>query len=131
MKKLLKKIYFFTFLFLAFAMFVSPVRLFAAPSTPPPPPTNPNPNPSPSVDPPTLEGGQLADIVDKVLEYLFPIAGIIALIFIIQGGYMWIISGGDPSKVKQAQGTLTWAILGLVIVAVVFGVLRILIDFLS
>jgi hypothetical protein len=81
--------------------------------------------------PPSFEGGQLAGIVDKVLEYLFPIAGIIALIFIIQGGYMWIISGGDPSKVKQAQGTLTWAILGLVIVAVVFGVLRILIDFLS
>jgi hypothetical protein len=44
---------------------------------------------------------------------------------------MWIVSGGDPSRVKQAQGTLTWAILGLVIVLVIFGILRIVINFLS
>jgi hypothetical protein len=82
--------------------------------------------------PPKIEpGGKLSTIIDKLLGYLFPIAGVIALIFIIQGGYMWIISGGDPSKVKQAQGTLTWAILGLVIVMIIFGVLRILIKFLS
>lgn len=86
-------------------------------------------------EPPTFGGGgggpSLGGIVDTLLGYLFPIAGIIALVFIIQGGYMWIISGGDPSKVKQAQGTLTWAILGLVIVMVIFGVIRVLIDFLS
>lgn len=115
MKKLLKKIYFLPFLLLAFPVYAQDA---------PPPRLAPEPG----------EGGvgpSIASITDKVLEYLFPIAGIIALIFIIQGGYMWIISGGDPSKVKQAQGTLTWAILGLVITAVIFSVLRILIDFLS
>ena len=44
---------------------------------------------------------------------------------------MWIVSGGDPGRVKQAQGTLTWAIFGLVIVLVIFGLLRIVINFLS
>jgi hypothetical protein len=85
--------------------------------------------------PPTLggdgNGPSIAGIVDTLLDYLFPIAGVIALIFIIMGGYMWIISAGDPSKVKQAQGTLTWAIIGLVVVMVIFSVLRILINFLS
>jgi hypothetical protein len=80
--------------------------------------------------PPTFEGN-VSGIVDKVLGYLFPIAGVIALIFIIMGGYMWIVSAGDPNKVKQAQGTLTWAIFGLIIVMVIFGVIRILINFLS
>ncbi len=81
-------------------------------------------------DPPKL-AGSIQPIVDKVLGYLFPMASLIALVFIIIGGYMWMVSGGDPSKVKQAQGTLTWAILGLVIVLLIFGILRIVINFLS
>jgi len=80
--------------------------------------------------PPTISGN-IGPLVERVTGYLFPIAVLLSFVFIILGGYMWIISGGDPGKVKQAQGTLTWAILGLVIVLVIFGVLRILINFLS
>ena len=82
-------------------------------------------------DEPARLSESIQPIVDKVLGYLFPIASLIALVFIVMGGYMWIISGGDPAKVKQAQGTLTWAIFGLVIVLVIFGILRIVINFLS
>ena len=81
-------------------------------------------------DPPKL-AENIQPIVDKILDYLFPIAVLLSFIFIIVGGYMWIISGGDPGRAKQAQGTLTWAILGLVIVLVIFGILSILINFLS
>ena len=81
-------------------------------------------------DPPKLSTG-ITTIINNVWGYLFPIAGLLALIFIIIGGYMWIVSGGDPGRVKQAQGTLTWAIFGLVIVLVIFGLLRIVINFLS
>jgi hypothetical protein len=81
-------------------------------------------------DPPRFEG-RIRPIVENVHKYLFPLAGLIALIFIIQGGYMWMISGGDPNKVKQAQGTLTWAVLGLIVVMVIFSLLRVLINFLS
>lgn len=81
-------------------------------------------------EPPKIEGN-IEPIVERITGYLFPVAVLISLIFVVMGGYMWIISGGDPSRVKQAQGTLTWAILGLVIVLVIFGILRIVINFLS
>jgi hypothetical protein len=81
-------------------------------------------------NPPTFEGN-VGAIIRNLLRYLFPIAGLLALIFIIVGGYMWIVSGGDPGRVKQAQGTLTWAILGLIIVMVIFGILRAVLGFLS
>lgn len=81
--------------------------------------------------PPPKLAENIQPIVDNILDYLFPIAVLLSFIFIIVGGYMWIISGGDPGKTKQAQGTLTWAILGLVLVLVIFGVLRIVINFLS
>jgi hypothetical protein len=83
--------------------------------------------------PPRIGGdsGMIASLVDKALGYLFPIAGFLALVFIIIGGYMWIVSAGDPARVKQAQGTLTWAVLGLVFVMVILGVLRLIIDFVA
>ena len=40
----------------------------------------------------------------------------------------WIASAGDPSKIKQAQGTLTWAIIGLVFVLVSVLVVRTVIN---
>lgn len=63
--------------------------------------------------------GDMATILDNVMGYIFPVAAVVCVIFIIIGGYMWIASAGDPSKVKQAQGTLTWAIIGLIFVMVV------------
>jgi heme O synthase-like polyprenyltransferase len=43
-------------------------------------------------------------------------AGVVAVIFIILGGIKFINSGGDPKRVEGAQKTITFAILGLVIV---------------
>jgi type IV secretory pathway VirB2 component (pilin) len=104
--KILKKTYSFPFIFLA-----SPVYAQDAP--------------------PKITDGALANMVDKILGYLFPIAGLICLIFIIQGGYMWIISAGDPARVKQAQGTLTWSILGFIFVMVIFMILNGVIKFIA
>lgn len=79
-------------------------------------------------EPPTIGG--LGDMVTKVINYLFPIAGLVCLVFIIQGGYMWIVSAGNPESLKKAQGTLTWAIIGLVLTMIIFGVLTVLLNFL-
>ncbi len=79
--------------------------------------------------PPTLP--EISGILDNIMRYVFPIGGLIAVIFVIIGGYMWIVSSGDPSKVKQAQGTLTWAIFGLVFLLVVFAVLKVLVAFVT
>lgn len=80
-------------------------------------------------DPPSFADGNLEELVNNILGYLFPIAGIICLIFIVQGGYMWIISAGDPDRIKQAQGTLTWAVLGLIFVMLIYALLEILLRF--
>jgi TRAP-type C4-dicarboxylate transport system permease small subunit len=82
-------------------------------------------------EPPRLTDGMLSGMVDKVLSYLFPIAGLICIIFIIQGGYMWMISAGDPARVKQAQGTLTWAVIGFIFVMVIFAVLKGILNFVA
>lgn len=64
----------------------------------------------------------LGGILDTVLSYIFPIGAILAVIMIVYGGYMWMMSAGDPGKIKSAQGTLTWAIIGLVFLGI-FGLI--------
>jgi type IV secretory pathway VirB2 component (pilin) len=82
-----------------------------------------------SEQPPTFSG--IDTVLDKVVALIFPVAGIVCVVFIIIGGYTWIASSGDPAKVQQAQGTLTWAIIGLVFVLVAALVVNTIFKFVS
>lgn len=82
-------------------------------------------------DPPQFSGEVIEGFYDRIISILFPLSAFVALIFIIQGGYMWIMSSGDPSRVKQAQGTLTWAIIGLIFVFLIRALLTLVLGFLQ
>ena len=77
-------------------------------------------------EPPKISG--IGTIFDNIMEIVFPLAAIVCVVFIIIGGYMWIASAGDPSKVKQAQGTLTWAIIGLAFVLLSVLIIRTVVN---
>ena len=78
-------------------------------------------------DPPKLE--QLAEAIESLLQYVFPAGALLAVAMVIYGGYMWIISGGDPARKQQAQGVLTWSVLGLVFLFLIKAVLTVIIDY--
>lgn len=78
--------------------------------------------------PPQLS--EIINIINKVFDWIFPAGVLIAVIMIITGGYMWIVSGGDPARKQQAQGTLTWAVLGLVLLFIFYGLLEVIVNFL-
>jgi len=78
-------------------------------------------------DPPKLE--QLAEAIESLLQYVFPAGALLAVAMVIYGGYMWIVSGGDPARKQQAQGVLTWAVLGLVFLFLIKAVLTVIIDY--
>ena len=61
-------------------------------------------------------------IVGNVVRILIAASGALAVIFIIIGGIYYITSAGDPAKIKRAKEIITQAAIGLVIVAVAYGV---------
>ena len=79
--------------------------------------------------PPRLD--EIGTIVESISELILPIGGLISLVMIVYGGYMWMLSSGDPGKLKQAQGTLTWAILGLVFLTLMGTILKGIFDFIG
>ena len=63
-------------------------------------------------------------IVQNVIFWLLVFAGTAALILLIIGGIKFITSGGDPKQTEGARKTLTYAILGLVLILLSFAILR-------
>lgn len=57
----------------------------------------------------------IVEIINKGLAYAIIIAGFLSVIFIFIGGISFIFSGGKEDKIKQAVGTIRYAIIGLII----------------
>jgi len=67
----------------------------------------------------TIDGG-----IKSVLNIVFFIAGLLSVIFIIIGGLKYTLSGGDASGIKSAKETITYAIVGLVVTLLAFGIIN-------
>lgn len=56
-------------------------------------------------------------IISTVINTLSAAVGIAAVIMIVVGGFRYITSGGDTTKVGSAKNTILYALIGLIIVA--------------
>ena len=59
----------------------------------------------------------IRQIIENIGEDAVTIVGYVALGFIVWGGYLYMMSSGDPGKAMSAKKTITRAIIGLLIVA--------------
>lgn len=62
-------------------------------------------------------------VFKNVISAALLFVGIVAIAFIIYAGIGFTMSGGDPKKVDGARRTMTFAILGLTIVLLSFGII--------
>ena len=57
------------------------------------------------------------NMIITALNWVIGIAGAVALIFVVYGGISYTTSAGDPGKLQQAKKIITYALIGLAIVA--------------
>lgn len=60
--------------------------------------------------------GCLAQIIINIIDLALSFLGAVALLFLIFGAIKFVISRGDPKALEEAQKTMTYAVLGVVIV---------------
>lgn len=70
------------------------------------------------------DASSIGPAIGSVVNFIFVVAIIIALIFLIYGGLKWLVSGGDKGKVEEARGTIIAAIIGLIIVFLSYVILN-------
>jgi heme O synthase-like polyprenyltransferase len=69
-----------------------------------------------------------SNLMSGILNTVYFWAGIVAVGFIVYGGYLYVLSSGDPGKVRKAKDTLLYSVIGLVVVLVAFVVTRFVIN---
>jgi type IV secretory pathway VirB2 component (pilin) len=68
-------------------------------------------------------------IVFNIIQaWLLPIAGIIAVLFIIIGGFQYILSGANEDLAKQGRTTLRNAVVGLIIILVSYVIVTVVVN---
>ena len=76
----------------------------------------------------TGENVQLSSLSDiyvllgNLIEIVIWLAGSLSVVFIVVGGIMYVVSAGDPAKVKRAKDTIFNAVMGLIIVLISYSV---------
>ncbi|HVE80556.1 MAG TPA: hypothetical protein VNA68_00200 [Candidatus Dormibacteraeota bacterium] len=63
-------------------------------------------------------------IFANIIEIILILSGVLAVIMIIWAGINYVISQGDPGRIKSAKDTITYAIFGLVLSAGAFLIIE-------
>ncbi len=63
-------------------------------------------------------------VFGNVVNVVLGLAGIVLFIMLLLGGFSYITSGGDPKKVESARNTLTYAIGGVIFIALAYLILK-------
>jgi hypothetical protein len=72
---------------------------------------------------PTSVKGDLSTL-DGILSAVYTVAGIICIIVIVVAGYMYTTSAGNASSVTKAKNAILFAVIGLVVIIIAFGITR-------
>jgi len=68
----------------------------------------------------------LQTLFTNVINIIIALAGVALFIMLVVSGFSFLFSGGDPKKLEQAKGTLTNAIIGLIVIVCAYLILRLI-----
>ncbi|MCS7093091.1 MAG: hypothetical protein NZL96_01500 [Patescibacteria group bacterium] len=67
---------------------------------------------------------RLADVINRILQFLIPLAGVILLFVLIWGGYDLLLSQGNPEKLKAARAKITSGLVGFFLLLLSYLLVR-------
>lgn len=68
----------------------------------------------------------VADLINQLTKFVYPLAGLLLFIYLIWGGYDYLLSGGNPEKIKAGQGKLTAAVVGFALLFIAYLLVKII-----
>jgi len=71
---------------------------------------------------------ELPEIIGNILNYVLSFVGVVLLIIVIYGGFLWMTAGGDEEKVGKARKLIINGAIGLAIILSSYAILNFLIG---
>ena len=85
--------------------------------------------PAPPFEKICFQSSSLSGIIGAIISLVFIVAVVIALFYLLWGAVRWIFSGGDKAAVDTARGTITAAVIGLIVLFLSFLLINVLLAF--
>lgn len=70
----------------------------------------------------------IAVIAGEILGTLLSFLGIVFMLLIVAGGFMWMTARGNDAQVKKALGLITTAVVGLIIIMSAYAITTFIAD---
>lgn len=64
----------------------------------------------------------VTEVVIPIVKWILGLLGLIAVIMIIYGGYLWLMAGGNEDQVTNAKKTIRAAVIGIAIVLLAYSI---------
>lgn len=77
----------------------------------------------------SLNTSNFGSLVGSLLQLIFVIAVVAALLYLVWGGFKWLTSGGDKQAVSNARDHIIASIIGLVIIFLSYFIINLLLGF--
>lgn len=66
----------------------------------------------------------IGDVVSAVVPFILSISGVIVFVMLIYGGILYLTSAGDPKNVEKATKTITYSLIGLIVIVASYSIMR-------
>jgi cytochrome bd-type quinol oxidase subunit 2 len=80
---------------------------------------------------PLIGGGTVKGFIVTLINLVLVVVGLIAIVFLIWGGFRYITSAGNEESAEKAKKTIQNAIIGLVVVILSYTVIIAISNFLG
>lgn len=67
-----------------------------------------------------------APVVTNIISFLFAFLGAAAIVYLLFGAIKFVVSQGDQKALQSARGTMTYAVIGVVLILLSFTIVNII-----
>lgn len=67
-------------------------------------------------------GSSVEEKVASIVNYALSLLGVIFLILMVYGGFIWMLARGDEAEAKRAKNIITAGVIGMIIVIAAFAI---------
>ncbi len=72
---------------------------------------------------------QIEEMVGRVINLFVGLSFIALVVMLVWAGIKFLTSGGEPKSIQSASQTVTWALLGMLFLVIVWLVLQLVANF--
>lgn len=76
----------------------------------------------------TTGATDLPTIIGSIISVLLSLVGVLLLVYLLYGGFLWMTAQGDETKVKNARNLIKNTIIGLFIIVAAYAIANFVLE---